>query len=413
MSAREGFCGGSRARYLLLGSTFYLLVLGTLMVYSASSVADYLRFEDSFYHLKRHILFVGIGLLMMYAASKVDYRFLRKAAWPFLGVCIAALVAVLAIGSMRWGATRWLDLGFITVQPSEYAKLACLLVAALSLSQWRARVITARQLTIRLGGAFAAVSSLVLFQPDMGTTVMIVSTLYFVLVLGRVKASLLAAGTALGIGAAGLLMFVASYREDRVLAFLDPWADPLGDGYQAIQSMLAFGSGGITGMGVGMSRQKFSFLPAAHTDFVFSIVGEELGLLGSLSVVLAFGVFTYAGLKIAFACKDSFGRLVAGGMTATIVLQAIVNMSMVIGLMPITGKPLPLVSYGGTAITLTLLSIGVILSVSSFGAKSQRLSAKRPLIKEPTRASLDERRRNSGSHLPRIGTRAAAVRKRA
>ena len=412
MSAAPKYAGGSKARYLLLGATVYLVLLGLVMVYSASSVSGYIMFEDSMYHLKRHALFLGVGLLLMVLSQAVDYRKLALLAWPFLGVCLVALVLVLVTGSEIWGATRWLDLGFITVQPSEYAKLASLLVAALLLSQWRAGIIEAKQLAIRLLLVFSAVASLVMLQPDMGTTVIIAASIYLVLVLGRVSAALLAGMTAVGALGAFALMFLASYREERVLAFRDPWADPLGSGYQSIQAMLAFGSGGVDGLGVGMSKQKFSYLPAAHTDFIFAIIGEELGLIGSLSVVLAFGVITYAGFRIAFGSKDMFGRLVAGGLTGTIVIQAIINMAMVVGLMPVTGKPLPLVSYGGTAMTLTLICIGVILSVSSHGA-SGRATVRAPVRnKEHCSAHMDERRRDGGAHISSTGRRRSASARR-
>jgi len=413
MSAAPKYAGGSVARYLLLGATLYLVLLGLVMVYSASSVSGYIMFGDSMYHFKRHALFVGVGLLLLLLVRAVDYRGLSLFAWPFLGVCLASLVLVLAIGPERWGATRWLDLGFITFQPSEYAKLACLLVAALLLSQWRFGVIETKQLAIRLLLVFSAVTVLVMLQPDMGTTVIIAASFYLVLVLGRVSAALLAGMTTAGAAAAFALMFLASYREERVLAFRDPWADPLGSGYQSIQAMFAFGSGGIDGLGVGMSKQKFSYLPAAHTDFIFAIIGEELGLIGSLSVVLAFGVITYAGFRIAFGAKDMFGRLVAGGLTGTIVIQAIINMAMVVGLMPVTGKPLPFVSYGGTAMTLALICIGVILSVSSHGA-SGRSTVKTPArSKEHRGAYMDERRWDGGSHLPSAGRRRSASARRA
>jgi cell division protein FtsW len=201
----------------------------------------------------------------------------------------------------------------------------------------------------------------------------------------------------------------------RVWAFLDPWADPLGDGYQIIQSLYAFGSGGLFGVGLGLSRQKFFYLPAAHTDFIFAIIGEELGLVGAFAIVAAFGVFTFAGLRISAQAKDPFARLMAGGLTAMIVGQAIMNMAAVTGLMPITGIPLPLLSYGGSSLTFTLGCIGLILGAARFGgsAEGQVRLVRRASERGPQRASSADRGRDGGSHLSRVDGGRSSARRRA
>jgi cell division protein FtsW len=219
--------------------------------------------------------------------------------------------------------------------------------------------------------------------------------------MGGVKGRWLTLTLGVGVPAAALLVAVAGYRMERVTSFLNPWADPGDSGYQIIQSLYAFGSGGFFGVGLGLSRQKFFYLPAAHTDFIFAVIGEELGLLGTLSVVIAFGLFAYAGMRIALDCRDHFGRLIAGGLTAMIVVQALMNMAAVTGLMPITGIPLPFVSAGGSSLTLTLACVGLILAVSRNGG------AARVRLVRPTkaggleRASASEWRRDGRSHLPR------------
>ncbi len=286
-------------------------------------------------------------------------------------------------------------------------------MAALSLTQWRARIIGDRELWGRLFVACGVVAALVMLQPDMGTMMSIAFSVCVVLFLGGVSVRLLALMTTVVISAAVLLVFSASYREERFFAFVDPWSDPLGSGYQTIQAMLAFGSGGIDGVGVGMSRQKFFYLPAAHTDFIFAIVGEELGLIGALSIVVAFGVFAYAGTRIALASKDPFGRLVAGGLTGMIVVQAIMNMAAVTSLMPVTGIPMPLVSYGGSSMTFTLACVGIILSVSSHGARRTRVATGPMRSKERAGAGVDERRRDGRPHLSGVDGGRTADRRRA
>jgi len=413
MSEGKKFAGGALAYYLFAGATVFLLLAGLVMVYSASSVADYVNFSDSAHHFKRHAISIVIGMVVLFAAQALDYRLLKRWAWVFYYACLASLVAVLVIGVGKWGAKSWIDLGPATIQPSEYAKLACIMLAALLFAQLEERSIRTKELAMRLTFAVGAVVFLVMLQPDMGTTMSIVLSIYLVLVLAGVRWSYLLGAAAVGMSGVMVLMMAVSYRAARFKAFLDPWADPQGSGYQSIQAMLAFGSGGVDGVGLGLSRQKFFYLPAAHNDFIFAIVGEELGLIGTLAIVAAFVLFTYAGIRIALGARDLFGRLLAGGLVAMIGVQAVMNMAAVTGLMPVTGIPMPLVSFGGSSMTFTMLCVGVVLSVAKHGTRGVRAVGPGKPLKESPGARDDERRGNRRSHLSSIDGGRGAARRRA
>jgi cell division protein FtsW len=408
--------------YLLLGAVAFLVLGGLLMVYSASSVADYTQFKDSAYHLKKQLLVAIAGSVGLFVVSWWDFRgasrrsaLLRPdmVAWSLWVVAFIGLVAVDVAGVGKWGATRSLALGPFFLQPSEFAKGACVLVTATLLVHWRRGALSDLQFAWRLVIAVMPIAVLVLLQPDMGTTVTILAAVFLTLLLGGVSGRLLAVSLGAGGAFAAVLVRTADYRMERVMAFLDPWKDPTGAGYQIIQSLYAFGSGGAFGVGLGLSRQKYAYLPAAHTDFIFAIIGEELGVVGALSVVLAFFIFAYAGIRIALECKDPFGRLMAGGLTAMIVTQALMNMAAVTGLMPITGIPLPFVSAGGSSLVFTLGCVGLILSVAR-SKTSARMRLVRPMrTRESASERASERRRDGGAHLSRAERRTTAARRRA
>ncbi len=414
----------SPVAYLLLGATVFLVLSGLLMIYSASSVVDYVKYEDSAYHVKKQVAFALAGLLALAIASRWDFT--RRAgrssaltspdnvAWALWGVALLGLIAVEIGGVEKWGATRSFDLGPVYVQPSEYAKLGTLLVVAIALVKWRRQEVDGRGLLHRLGIAVVPVVGLILLQPDMGTTMSLLFAVTALLWLGGIRARWFALIAGLGIPAAYGLIRVAGYRMERLTAFLDPWADPADSGYQIIQSLYAFGSGGLTGAGLGMSRQKFFYLPAAHTDFIFAVIGEELGWIGSIAVVAAFAIFAYAGFRVALECKDLFGRLLAGGLTAMITIQALMNMAAVTGLMPITGIPLPFVSAGGSSLTLTLACVGLILSVARASGAASAAAGRPPSTTGRSRsAGSVERRRDGRPHLSGIDGGRAAGRRRA
>lgn len=406
------------AGYWLLGATFLLVLGGILMVYSASSVADYVQYEDSAYHLKKQAVFALLGAIALFIASRWDFRRKRAGfdllspeavAWGVWGLSFVGLLVVEIAGVGKWGATRSVSLGFAYVQPSEYAKLGCLLVTAVLTVAWRKRRLDTRRYLGWLAGAVGPTIVLIMLQPDMGTTVSLLLGVVLVLWIGGVPARWLGITAGVGLPAAALMIWLAGYRMERVTSFLNPWADPTDSGYQIIQSLYAFGSGGISGIGLGLSRQKFFYLPAAHTDFVFAVIGEELGLFGSISVLAAFGVFAVAGMRIAFESRDLFGRLVAGGLTALIVAQALLNMAAVTGLMPITGIPLPFVSAGGSSLTLTLACVGLILAVSRHSGQTRVRLVGPGNGRGSESAGTVERWRDGGSRLSRVDGRRAST----
>ena len=405
--------------YLLMGSSIVLLLGGLLMIYSASSVSAYVKEGDSYFHLIKQLRYVALGAVALFIASRWDFRTkgllnAQLGAWAIWGASLVGLLLVPFIGIESGGATRWLLIGSVPLQPSEYAKLGCLLVTAVLLVEYKRGDIDGKQFLIRLLGMLGPVVVLVMLQPDMGTTMSILIAVFLLLWLGGIDWRVLASTGLGGVALAVLMIFIEGYRMERLTGFLDPWADPLDKGYQIIQAKYAFGSGGLTGVGLGLSRQKFAYLPAAHTDFIFAIIGEEAGLLGTLGVVLAFAVFTYAGIRIAIDCKDPFGRLMAGGLTAMIATQAVMNMAAVTGLMPVTGIPLPLVSYGGSSLTFTMGCIGLILAVSRHSKSASRAKIRDVSeSKGSARASTDERRRDRRPRLSGIDGGRAAGRKRA
>ena len=414
----------SPAAYLLLAVTALLVLGGAMMIYSASSVADYVKHGDSAYHLKKQLIYVVAGGLVMYALSWWDVRGRRRdgsdmqgaqvLGWSIWGASLLGLIAVSIIGVTGGGATSWLDLGPASIQPSEYAKLGCVILTAVMLVGYRRGQLSGRDLLIRLGIVLGPVVALIMAQPDMGTTASLLLAVGLLLWMGGVPGAWVAATLAVTVPAAVAFVAVAGYRMRRVTAFLDPWSDPIDSGYQIIQSLYAFGSGGLFGTGLGLSRQKFFYLPAAHTDFILAIIGEELGLIGTLAVVLAFGAFAYAGIRIAREAASPFGRLLAGGLTAMIIGQALMNMAAVTGLMPITGIPLPFVSSGGSSLTLTLVCVGLILAVARTGGQSRmRLVSPMDKTRGSDRAGTSQRRRDGGTHLPRTDRRRSAYRKRA
>lgn len=417
---------------LLLIATAFLVVGGLLMVYSASSVTDYVRYGDSAYHLRKQAVFAGVGLIALVALSFWDFKGRRghqplatpkRVAWFVWGVTLLALIAVEIAGVSGGGATMSLKIGSLYVQPSEYAKLGCLLMVAVLLVERDRGQMSTGTFLLWLGGVLGPVVTLIMLQPDMGGAVSLLLGVAMLLWLGGIKGRWMALAAAGGLAIAALLVAIAPYRMERITAFLHPWADPTDTGYQLIQSLYALGSGGLFGVGLGLSKQKVFYLPLAHNDFIFAVIGEEFGFMGTLAVVAAFLLFAYAGIRIALECRDSFGRLLAGGLTAMIAMQALMNMAAVTGLMPITGVTLPFVSSGGTSLTLTMACVGLIIAVSRYGGTSKVRLVRGKTIRGPKedsivrgsqdRANTAERRRNGGTHLSSLDGGGASSRRRA
>lgn len=351
---------------ILIGIVAVLNVIGLVMVLSASTVNDLYQEGSSWYSFRRQIMWVLLGLVAMACTLRIDYRAWRRWSRHLLIASIGTLLLVLVpgVGLSRNGATRWLGAGSLTFQPSELAKVAVLVfVADLLARRWdRMGDLHATLYPVLL--VLAVVAGLVMAQPNLGTTIILSSIVMVQLFVAGVPLSPLAGMGAVGTAGALALALSKDYRRERITAFLDPWADPLNTGYQTIQAGAGMASGGVDGVGLGAGRAKWGFLPETHTDFIFAVIGEELGLIGSmvvLSLFIAFGVF---GIRTALHAPDPFGSLLAAGLTTWIVIQAVVNIGAVVGALPITGVPLPFVSFGGSSMVVTMGACGMLLNVA-------------------------------------------------
>lgn len=354
--------------FILITVTLTLLAVGLIMVYSASAVwADY-KFDDSFYFVKRQMLFAGVGIIAMFFLMNVDYWSWRTWAKVMLIVCFVLLLLVLipGIGTVRNGSRSWIGVGAFSIQPSEFMKLAMIIFLAKYLSINQKNITSFKNgLLPSLLLVFTAFG-LIMLQPDLGTgTVMVGTCLVMIFVAGaRIKHFVI-----LGlIGLAGFVALVLSapYRIKRITSFLDPWEDPLGSGFQIIQSLFAIGPGGLFGLGLGQSRQKFFYLPEPQTDFIFAILAEELGFIGGSFVLLLFALLLWRGIRVALGAQDLYGSFLAVGIISMVAIQVMINIGVVTGLMPVTGITLPFLSYGGSSLTLMLMAVGVLLNISRY-----------------------------------------------
>jgi cell division protein FtsW len=346
-----------------------LVVFGLVMVMSASAVASMEKGQGAFGIFVKQFVFALGGLGIMAYLSRIDYNRLRYAAIPLLVVVTAllGLVLVPGIGTSAGGASRWIALGGIGVQPSEFAKLAFVLFAAAALAGNAKRPETAAEFLIPTLPAVLILGALIMAQPDLGTTITLGIAFFGVLWAAGLPLPIFGWLAGLSATAFVALALSADYRKARLLSFIDPWASADSEGYHAVQSMLAIGSGGWTGVGLGAGRQKWLFLPNAHTDFVFAVIGEELGFVGCLAVILLFSTFAFFGIRTALRAPDRFGRVLAGGITAWISLQAFINIGVTSGRLPVTGIPLPFLSTGGSALLTVLAASGILLSIARRG----------------------------------------------
>lgn len=354
--------------YVLFFTVLGLLGIGIVMVYSSSAVSAQVNFDDSYYFLKRQLLWVAMGLVVLYATMNLDYHIWRSLAKPILIITIILLLLVLipGLGKVVNGARRWIGFGSVYLQPSEIAKLGIVLFYADSLVRNQEKLTKfvrglLPQLTILL-----LVFALILKEPDLGTALAIGGTVFILLFAAGARISHLASLGTVGISGIVAAILVEPYRLRRLLAFSDPWADPLNSGYHIIQSLYAIGSGGLFGVGLGRSREKFLYLPEPHTDFIFAILAEELGFIGTASVVILFFLFLWRGLRLAIASPDMYGSILAAGLTTMIIMQALMNIAVVTASMPVTGIPLPFISFGGSALIFTLAGVGILLNVSRY-----------------------------------------------
>lgn len=370
----------SEPAVLLMIATGSLVLLGLIMILSASSVSSFATYGSSFLYFNKQLIWAGVGLAGFVFFSRFDYRKLKGRGFFLLPAVGVLLVAVLipGVGIVAGGSARWIGAGPLAFQPSELAKLAVVLFFADVFS--RKRESTLKELSHTLlpfAPVLGGLVLLVMMQPDMGTTLLLGSVGLGMLFLAGAPLRYALPMGGLGLAAAAVAALSADYRRERVLAFMDPWADPLNTGYHTIQSLIALGSGGWFGVGLGASRQKWLYIPNAHTDFIFAILGEEMGLLGTLTVLGLFAFIMYLGVRIARTAPDRFGMLVAAGITIWIGVQALVNIGAVTATMPITGVPLPLVSFGGSSLVVSLIAMGILTNIARQARRPRR--ATRPV----------------------------------
>jgi cell division protein FtsW len=350
---------------VLFTATLLLICVSVVMVYSASAVVALERFQQPYLFLTKQALWSVLGLAVLVVAMRVDYRTYRNEAfiWCLLGIVFLMLVAVLFSAPVN-GTRRWFGIGGLGVQPSELAKIACVFFTALMLERRMHRIDDLSYSLMPIGLIIGLVVALILLQPDFGTSISLALVVAVMVFAAGLHYRYFVGLALVALPAIYLVLVAAPYRRRRLLAFWDPWADPLGDGFQIIQSLVAVGTGGVFGRGLMGGVQKLFYLPEPHTDFIYAVIGEELGLIGATAILLCFCVIAWRGLRIAARADDTFGSFVALGLTTMIAAQAFVNISVVLGLMPTKGIPLPLVSFGGSSLLINLLGMGVLLNIS-------------------------------------------------
>jgi cell division protein FtsW len=348
-----------------------LTAFGLVMVYSATSGSAALGNGNPVGYLERQAGYALIGITLMIAAARADFRKLRALAPGLVVAALGLCLVVLAIGERVNGARRWIGFGPAAFQPSELAKLAIVVWCAAYLAR-KPPPRTLRDLARPLGLLVGIFCVLILVEPDLGTVITIVVMVGAMLLVAGTPLPTLATAYGIVFGLAAIASWVSPYRRARLLVFLNPWKDPTNNGLQNVQALISLGSGGVFGRGLGQGVLKNRYLPEAHTDMIFAVIGEELGLVGVSLVMLAYCVLAYAGLRLALACKDPFGKRLAAGITALITGQAAINLAAVLGLAPLTGIPLPFVSYGGSSLVIALLSVGILLNIARGHGKAQR-----------------------------------------
>lgn len=353
--------------FILFLATLALLGVGLVMVFSSSSITADVEQHNTFYYFKKQLQWAFLGLLSMIIIMKLNYAKLKKLAVPAIVVAVICLILIhtpLGIGAK--GSTRWLGIGTYGFSPSELAKICMALFLAKILETKMDHIRSFKNGVLPILAVLALICGLVLAQPDLGTSFVIAGTGFFMLMVAGARWSHLGGISLAGVSAVAAAIIAAPYRFQRVVAFWDPWKYPKDIGFQTIQSLYALGSGGLFGMGLGRSRQKYFYLPEQHTDFIFAILGEELGFIGAALVISLFLLFAWRGYKIAMNAPDTFGHLLAAGITTSIVFQAAINMGVVAGCLPVTGITLPFISYGGSSLFITLSGVGLLLNISRF-----------------------------------------------
>ncbi|NLV15790.1 MAG: putative lipid II flippase FtsW [Syntrophomonadaceae bacterium] len=347
---------------------FLLVAIGIIMIFSASAVTANIKYQDPFLFLRKQAIWIVLGFILMLVAMKLNYHRLRELGVAAIIISVLSLIAVLlpGIGSTVKGAARQIDLGFTSFTPSELAKLCTVIFMASSLSRNFDKIKSFTKGLLPYLLFLGVICGLIILQPDLGTTFAIAVTGFLMLAMSGARYSHLGILALVGMVLVGLAIYLEPYRMIRFIAFLDPWKYANDAGFQTIQSLYALGSGGLFGMGLGQSRQKFFYLPEQHTDFIFAILGEELGYLGVILVLGLFLIFAWRGFRIALKAPDSFGSLLAAGLTTMVMAQALINLGVVSGSLPVTGIPLPFISFGGSSLIFTLIAVGLLLNISRY-----------------------------------------------
>ena len=351
---------------VLFFTVIILSLFGLLMIYSSSSVWALFKFNDSFHYVKYQGIFFLIGLFVMIFVSKIDYHLYYKYSNKILFVAFVLLILVLipGIGSVRNGSRSWFGIGSLGIQPSEAAKISLIIFTSKYLSLNDSNVKNFFKGVIPILLIVVIFFGLIMLQPDLGTGLILFLSIVAILFIAGVSMKFFIAGGLLGLIGVVILIIIAPYRMDRITSFVNPWKDPLGTGFQMIQSLYAIGPGGLLGLGFGNSIQKHFYLPEPQTDFIFSIISEEFGVMGAIIVVGLFSILLYRSIKICINSKDLFSKYLSFGISFQLIFQAIMNLSVVVGLIPVTGVTLPFLSYGGSSLLISMLSVGILLNVS-------------------------------------------------
>ena len=351
---------------ILLLSVIIISLFGALMIYSSSYVWAEYKFNDPYKFLKSQSIFLIIGYIIMIIVSNFPYKNYKKLSNIIFGICFIMLILVLipGIGTVRNGSRSWFGIGGFGIQPSEFTKLGLIIFTSKYLSNNSKEIKDIKKGVLPILSVLMLVFGLIMLEPDFGTGVVIVMTIIVLLFVSGVKMSFFIKIGILGIIGIVVLILIAPYRLERIVSFLNPWTDPLGSGFQIIQSLYAIGPGGLLGLGFGNSIQKHFYLPEPQTDFIFSIISEEFGFMGVLIVSSLFITIIYRGFKISMNCENLFGKYLAFGITFGLAFQTILNLMVVVGLIPVTGVTLPFLSYGGSSLLISLISIGILLNIS-------------------------------------------------
>jgi len=351
--------------YLFFGVILFCL-FGLLMIYSSSYIWAEYKFDDSFRYVKLQGLFLVVGIVLMIFMSKIDYKIYYKYATHIFIGCLILLVLVLipGIGKIRNGSRSWFGIGALGIQPSEFMKLSLIILVSKYLSNSDKKIKSFFNGILPVLLILGVVFLLIMLQPDFGTSMIIILSILALLFIAGANMKFFFVSGIIGIIGIIILILIAPYRMDRIISFINPWSDPLGTGFQIIQSLYAIGPGGIFGLGLFNSRQKHFYLPEPQTDFIFSIISEELGIVGIILVAFFFIFILFCGVKIALNSKNLFSKYLTFGITFQILIQAVMNLMVVVGLIPVTGVTLPFLSYGGSSLLITLCSIGIILNIS-------------------------------------------------